>query len=74
MLSHQLLVQRKFPARLQHLQHLLHLLVQQQGQCQARAQADHAQATIHLLPHRVHRVLETIHLHREVLGLVQAVA
>ena len=56
------------------VKHLQHQQVQQQEQPLVLDQADHAQVTIHLLQHRVLRVLVTIHLHREAPDLVQAAA
>jgi len=56
------------------VKHLQHRQVRQQAQHLDLDQADHVQVTIHLLQHRVHRVLEIIHLHREVPDHVQAVA
>jgi hypothetical protein len=52
------------------VKHLQQQQVQQQEQPLVLDQADHAQVTIHLLQHRVLRVLETIHLHREAPDLV----
>ena len=56
------------------VKHLQHRQVRQQAQHLDLDQADHVQVTIHLLQHRVHRVLETIHLLREVPDHVQAAA
>jgi hypothetical protein len=56
------------------LKHRQHRQVRLQAQHLDRDQADLVQVTIHLLQHRVHRVRETIHLHREVPDLVLAVA
>ena len=56
------------------VKHLQHRQVRQQAQRLDLDQADHVQVTIHLLQHRVHRVLETIHLLREVPDHVQAAA
>jgi hypothetical protein len=56
------------------VKHLQHRQVRQQAQHLDLDQADHVQVTIHLLQHRVHRVLEIIHLLREVPDHVQAAA
>jgi excinuclease UvrABC helicase subunit UvrB len=58
----------------QYVKHLQHRQVRQQAQHLDLDQADHVQVTIHLLQHRVHRALVTIHLLREVLDHVQAAA
>ena len=56
------------------VKHLQRRQVRQQAQHLDLDQADHVQVTIHLHQHRVHRVLETIHLLQEVPDHVQAAA